>query len=444
MGSIRPYFQALPIFFAAASQAYAADQSDIEQMQQQLQTLQRQNEMLRRQNEVQNGMLQAFESRLSQINGNRSTTGATPDRPPRQSTNTSQGRATASQTQPREEARAAPTSANNAENAPAETVRKEPELEQSVQAVVADTHGLFNQRLTFEPALTYSYFDRSQVNLSGFLILDSIFLGNISVDKVENSVLTLDLTTRYGFSDRAQADLKLPFVYRSQELQSGGAGGASTSLINDTVDTGPSLGDVEAGFSYRVLPETVSRPDVVWRVRAKAPTGTDPFGIETMEVPGSEGNLTIPKELPTGTGAWRLSTGLSLLKTLDPVVVFGSVDYFYNLKASFNDIDPAEGKQPGEVAYGDSWEFGMGFAVAFNERTSISMGYSQRFIQETEIKAKGGDWSTIIGSDANIAQVSLGLTYALDENVSIITSIGAGLTSDAPDVQLGIRVPYLF
>src|SRR5690606_2815203 len=162
----------------------------------------------------------------------------------------------------------------------------------------------------------------------------------------------------------------------------GGAGGAASGLVSATKwDSG--LGDVSFGTSYRVFTETLTRPDVVGNIRVKAPTGRHPFGIELVDVEVSQGNLKIPEQLAFGTGVWSAAAGVSVLKSLDPLVVFGSVNYFMNFAQGFDDIDESLGDQPGRVDLGDSLQYGAGVAFALNERSSLSASFTQRFVQHT-------------------------------------------------------------
>ena len=320
-----------------------------------------------------------------------------------------------------------------------EKVVKEAPASRSAEAVYQEQHALFDRRFTLEAGLTYSRSDRRQLTLNGFLALDAIFLGNISVDEVKADILTLDLTGRYTLSDRMQVDLNLPFLYRSTTYQSGGAGGSGTSLIEHDVTLDPQIGDVSAGFYYQLFKETVTRPDMVWNVRVKAPTGTDPYGVELIDVDGG-GNLIVPRELPSGNGVWALSTGLSFVKTLDPAILFANVGYFYNFEGDFNDIDSVAGAQPGSVKLGDSFQYGLGTAFALNERMSLSLSYTQRFTAKSKIKLDSvGAWQRIIGSDANAASLNFGVTYALTDRQAMVANVGAGLTPDAPDVTVGLK-----
>jgi len=322
-----------------------------------------------------------------------------------------------------------------------EEVVKEAPASRSARTVVQEQHTLFERKFTLEPGFTYSSFDRNQLVLNGFLALDSIFLGNISVDEVEAQILTLDLTGRYGITDRSQIDFNIPVLYRDTKYLSTGVDGDSTSLSEENVSLKGELGDVSAGFYYQLFKETNNRPDVVWNVRVKAPTGTDPYGIRIVDV---NSDLSVPAELPSGNGVWAASTGFSLAKTIDPAILFANINYTHNFAEDFSDISSAPGKQPGEIKLGDSISYGFGIAFALNERASMSFGYTQQFAGRAEQKLDGDVTQSIIGSDANVAQFNVGATYALSDKGSWATNVGIGLNEDAPDVTFSMKFPYTF
>ncbi len=49
----------------------------------------------------------------------------------------------------------------------------------------------------------------------------------------------------------------------------------------------------------------------------------------------------------------------------------------------------------------------------------------------------------MIGSDANAGTLNLGITYALNQNTTLVSLLGIGLTPDAPDFTLAFKVPYM-
>lgn len=320
-----------------------------------------------------------------------------------------------------------------------EEVVREARPSQSVENVFREEHALFSDRLTIEPGINYSYSDRSQLALRGFLALDAIFLGQINVDNVKSHITTFDINTRYGLTDRLELGLNIPFVYRSSTYRSTGVDGGP-SLSELTVDEAD-LGDVSASLSYRLFPETQDRPDVVLNFGVRAPTGADPYGISTREDPDNT-NLTVPTELPTGNGVWAVTTGASVLKTLDPAIVFANLGYTYNVEESFDDISASSGKTPGDVKLGDSIRAGFGTAFALNERLSLSLSYSHEYIMQSETTEPGQATNKVVGSDANVGVFNIGGTYALNDSTSVVTSLGIGLTDDASDISLTFRMPF--
>jgi hypothetical protein len=188
----------------------------------------------------------------------------------------------------------------------------------------------------------------------------------------------------------------------------------------------------------------------VFNVHARAPTGRDPFGIELTEVPGSQGNLKIPSRLSTGSGVWGAQAGVSILKTIDPMVVFGSLSYFHNFKRHFSDIDEATDDQPGEAKLGDSIQYGIGFAFALNDQSSLNTSITERFVRHSKLRfdptdpAHTTDWQTVVGSEANLAVLNLGGTFSLTHRLTLIANLGVGITQDAPDMNLSVRLPYQF
>ncbi|MGH9553370.1 MAG: hypothetical protein ACRD3W_28575, partial [Terriglobales bacterium] len=105
-----------------------------------------------------------------------------------------------------------------------ETTRTEPAKSQAVEAVTRNEQGYFGHQFSIDPGISYSHFSNAQLNLSGFLALDSIFLGTISLDQTNSDVITSDVTARYGIG-RLQADVNIPYLYRRSNFRSGGAGG---------------------------------------------------------------------------------------------------------------------------------------------------------------------------------------------------------------------------
>ncbi|MBK5343825.1 hypothetical protein JFU48_20845 [Pseudomonas sp. TH49] len=317
---------------------------------------------------------------------------------------------------------------------------------QSVTNLYDEASGFFGGgKFSFETGLTYSHYDTRQLTLNGFLALDSIFLGNINLDRIKADTYTLDLTGRYNYNNRWQFDLNVPVVYRASTYQSGGGnnGGANVTTQGD-VDQDPTIGDINAGIAYKFLDESANLPDAVFTLRVKAPTGKDPFGIKLIQSQ-SNTNLYVPESLPTGNGVWSVTPGISLVKTFDPAVLFGTLSYTHNLEESFGDISSTVNqKTPGKVRIGDSFQVGMGVAFALNEKMSMSFSMSDLVQRRSALKPDGQDWQSVISSDANAGYFNIGMTIAATPNLTIVPNLSLGMTPDAPDFTFSLKFPYYF
>ncbi|WP_455827293.1 hypothetical protein [Pseudomonas graminis] len=316
---------------------------------------------------------------------------------------------------------------------------------QSVSNLYNEASGFFGDgKFSFETGITYARYDARQLTLNGFLALDSIFLGNINLDRIKADNWTLDLTGRYNLDNRWQFDINVPVVYRESTYQSGGANNSGTTTSEASVTRDPTIGDVNFGIAYKFLDETDSLPDAVVSVRVKAPTGKEPYGIKLIGSPNND-NLFVPESLPTGNGVWSVTPGISLVKTFDPAVLFGSLSYTHNFEDSFDDISSnANQKVGGKVSLGDSFQVGLGVAFALNEKMSMSFSVSDLVQRKSKLKPDGGDWQSVVSSDGNAGYFNVGMTIAASQNLTIVPNLAIGMTDDAPDFTFSLKFPYYF
>ncbi|MDF9620710.1 hypothetical protein P5705_23925 [Pseudomonas entomophila] len=351
---------------------------------------------------------------------------------------------------PAEKAKGAQTVASGAPGASGssygQSLKDDSEPAQSVSNLYDEASGFFGGgKFSVETGLTYSRYDTQALVLNGFLALDSIFLGNINIDRIKADVWTLDLTARYNVDQRWQFDVNVPIVYRESTYSSGGVQGSGKNASDASVTRDPEIGDVNFGVAYKFIDESENWPDAVATLRVKAPTGKDPYGIKLVQADSSNDNLFVPESLPTGNGVWAITPGISLVKTFDPAVLFGSLSYTYNMQDSFSDISPTVNtKVGGDVKLGDSWQIGGGIAFALNEKMSMSFSVTDQFARKSKIKQDGGDWQSITNSDYNAANFNVGLTFAASNNLTIVPNLSIGLTEDAPDFSFSLKFPYYF
>ena len=339
----------------------------------------------------------------------------------------------------------APTGEGYASTA-AEAQQAKEAARRSVDDVKQQQSALFNRRLTLENSISYARYDRKQLTLNGFLALDAIFLGNIAIENVESDSLTYNFAARWGVNPRLTLNLDVPYIARKTIYQKGGAGGSAAAIAQEETH-GTGIGDVTVSANYKLFGERGWRPETVLTGGVTAPTGREPYGLDWKVIERDDDDFirfAVPSKQPTGNGLWQANIGLSAVKSADPAILFGNIGYVRSFKRSFDDIDAnPDTINPGEVNLGDSYYFGAGVAFAFNERTSLSISFSDRMSARASTRYKNGKWMKVIGSDGNAGTLNLGVTYALTSKATFVSMLGIGLTPDAPDFTLAFKLPYM-
>lgn len=341
---------------------------------------------------------------------------------------------------------AAPAPADGYAGSAADAQQAQQASRRSVDDVKQQQAALFDRRLTLESSVSYARYDRKMLTLNGFLALDAIFLGNIAIENVESDSLTYNQALRWGVSPRLTLSLDVPFIARKTVYQKGGAGGSAAAIAQEQ-SSGGGLGDVTLGANYRLLTERAHWPETVLTFGATAPTGREPYGLDWKVIERDDDQFirfAVPARQPTGNGVWQASAGVSLVKTADPAILFANAGYIHSFERSFEDIDNnPDTANPGDVRLGASYYFGAGVAFAFNERTSLSISFSDKLSARASTRYRDGQWAKVIGSDANAASLNLGVTYALNRHATLVSLLGIGLTPDAPDFTLAFKIPYM-
>ncbi len=325
--------------------------------------------------------------------------------------------------------------------------RQEP-ASRSVEDVLQQQHVLFNQPLTVEFGLNYQRYDRKQLTLNGFLALDAIFLGSIAVENVESDTFTYTFAARKGITRDLSASIDVPFVQRWTSYQKGGAGGAAAAVAEADVGGKVAIGDVTVGGSYRLFAETPGRPEIALNTSVGIPTGQAPYGIPWQVLERDNDDFirfAVPTKQPTGQGVWSVNIGGSMLKTLDPAILFANAGITHTFSKHFADLDTSpDTVSPGKVNLGNAFNYGVGVAFALNERMSLSMSLAQRLNGSARIRSDAtGVWEKIVGSDGNAATLGIGMTYALTDRATFVGNLGIGLTPDAPDFSISAKVPFV-
>lgn len=309
------------------------------------------------------------------------------------------------------------------------------------QPGVLTPHG----KLVLEPSLQFGYSSSNRVVLVGYTVIPALLIGLVDVREVKRNTSTAAITARYGLSNRAELEFKVPYVYRSDSTVSRELfTGTGVDRVFDT--SGRGVGDAELALRYQLNDGGAERPYYVAGLRFKSRTGTDPFSVMTdctQRCVGPNASGTgLPLELPTGSGFYALQPSLTWLFASDPAILFGSVSYLHNFKrdnVSRLVLDGAS-EPLGRIAPGGVLGFNFGIGLALNDRALISFGYEHSAIARTRQNGVpvAGSVRTQLGT------LLTGFSYRVDARRTINVAVGAGLTRDTPDVQLSFRLPMTY
>lgn len=300
-------------------------------------------------------------------------------------------------------------------------------------------------KVVLEPSAQFAYSSSNRISLVGYTVIPALLIGLVDVREVKRNTFTAALTGRLGVSNRLEAELKIPYVYRSDSSVSREVfTGTAVDRVFDT--SGRAIGDAEYALRYQMNDGGADKPYFIGGMRFKFRTGRDPFSVVTDCLKRCIGeNVTgsgLPLDLPTGSGFYSVQPNLTWLFPSDPAVFFGSVSYLHNFKR--RDISRlvlgGEREFLGEIKPGGVAGFNFGIGLALNDKASFSLGYDHQSIARTRQNGVPvpGAVRTQLGT------LLLGYSYRLSEKRTLNVSVGAGLTRDTPDVSLTVRIPTSF
>ena len=180
-------------------------------------------------------------------------------------------------------------------------------------------------------------------------------------------------------------------------------------------------------------------PYFIGNLRYKSTTGEGPFDIRR----NSDG---IPLELTTGSGFHSVEPSITMLFPSAPAVYFANLGYVFNSEDDVNQR-VTQGDDElfiGDVDPGDAVRLSFGMAYAINPRSSFTLGYKNDFIGKTTtdyVNNTTGTTTRVSSSTLNVGSLLLGWSYQLTPDVSVNLGLELGVTEDAPDTTLTLRMP---
>jgi hypothetical protein len=258
-----------------------------------------------------------------------------------------------------------------------------------------------------EPSVSYSHSSSDHVVIDGFTVAQVLVVGDIFNERIDRDTFQAALTTRLGLPGDSQVELRVPYakvrekVYNAQNQESS----------SETT----ALGDIELAYSHQFRRGADAEASLLGSLRWKMATGEDPFEV-------AQHTATF------GSGYHSLQATVTSILTSDPVVFFGGLSYTANLPVS---------KSVGRIDPGDSYGFQAGVALSLNMDTSLSIGWEQRFTQNTEVNDQ-----RVPGSYLNSGSITFGVSHTTYEGRTYDVNVNIGLTRDSPDAQITLAVPF--
>ena len=209
------------------------------------------------------------------------------------------------------------------------------------------------------------------------------------------------LDLRAGMPYETQLELSLPYTYvKSRQV---------TDFGTATETSGSAVGDARLGVAKTFMREDDWKPDLIGRLSYN-------FGNGDRQ----DGGIAL-------SGGYRqLQAELVAIKRQDPIAFVGSV--FFN--KSF---------EKDGIRLGDAIGFSLSSVLAASPATSLQFGFSQIYRQEQKVLG-----IETPGSEQTYGMFNLGASSVLSRDLTLVTSFGIGLGSDAPEYSFTISLPYLF
>jgi excisionase family DNA binding protein len=227
---------------------------------------------------------------------------------------------------------------------------------------------------------------------------DNLFLvaegGSVALATLERRAFTSILQARVGIFDETEAFVGANY-FRETSDTFVGAQRVSHSAGNR-------LGDVRLGVRRTLLKEGPGRPNLI---------------------------ATLFAAIPTDRASYAIGGGFTLVKSLDPVVLYADASYLRTFNQDFTAVT--------RLVPTDRLTINVGYALALNDSLSINTSVSGAFSGRTRFA---------IGNlrRRDVYSLSFGLTSWLTKGLYLEPTVGIGLNGPAHNFTFGVTVPYTF
>jgi hypothetical protein len=281
------------------------------------------------------------------------------------------------------------------------------QLEEVFQAVEKNYSLLKSGGKSLGYSLDYSYISDSRIDID----IQNNVVRNLDINPSATHSFTNSFSFDYGILNNLTLNARLPLSTRYDTQQS--------LAVTD-------WGDASFGLRWQPFSYVPGRASVTVSSTLSTKTGVSPYEIDSR------------LRLSTGSGTYSVSTGLSISKVLDPIVLFGSLSSSYSFEQ--NGLNQVRGGRVLKtVQQGQSFSFSSGFSYSLSYDTSLSISTQIGYSTETTLFFSDGSDASSPDSVSGSMNFSLGIR--VDPKTIMNVSFGFGLTEDASDLNMGISYP---
>ncbi|MEP2735376.1 MAG: transporter [Erythrobacter sp.] len=292
---------------------------------------------------------------------------------------------------------------------------------------------------------SYARADRNRALFRGVEVVESVLIGTFDINESRQDVLQQKVGLQYGLTHDLEIGVDVPFIARWDTSVLTPVAGPNENGVTREIDNsadGYGVGDVTISARKQLLAPKGFGPYLVGNLQVTLPTGTGPFEVARNEFGEAQ-------EASTGSGFYGVTSGITAILPSDPGVLFGSLSYTKNFGGDVDAVIP-----PVEIVSvdpGDSLSFSAGIGLALNPRLSLNLGYAHSWGFGTETTTRAivtdgddpADEVTRTSRDLQVGRFLFGTTYKVDKRTSVNFAIEAGLTDDATDLRMMLRIPFV-
>lgn len=208
---------------------------------------------------------------------------------------------------------------------------------------------------------------------------------------------------------------------------------AMNTQSNATQKDVTDIGDTTLGIQWQPTKSVGGGLSKIVNFSLSCPTGRSPYKIDPA------------KDLSTGSGGYSIGIGYNLSMPIDPVFLYGGVNYSYpfpitGLHYHQYQTDGESGVYLKRVTPGHSFGYSMGFGYSLSYSFSVSLGYSYSYATKAKYDWVGrDDYSTADGMSSNL---TLGTNWNITPKRKLSVRLGIGLSNNSPDFTLSSSVPF--